>query len=104
MDPAAGPPEVARVLDLGRLVDVRRHRLQKDVLTASGLSTQSVSELAEEIPRSLEGTTWTVIQVDDEGFESEVYLSGKRGELGIVKMRETACPDQTSVTTTIDLS
>jgi len=83
---------------------VRRHRLQKDVLTASGLSTQSVSELAEETPRSLEGTMWTVIQVDDEGFESEVYLSGKRGELGILKMRETACPDQTSVTTTIDLS
>jgi len=47
---------------------------------------------------------WTVIQVDDEGFESEVYLSGRRGELGIVKMRETACPDQTSVTITIDLS
>jgi len=57
-------------LDLGRLVDVR-HRLHKDVLTAAGLSTQSVSELAEETTRSLEGTMWTVIQVDDEGFESE---------------------------------
>jgi len=78
--------------------------LHKDVLTAAGLSTQSVSELAEETPRSLEGTMWTVIQVDDEGFESEVYLSGMRGELGIVKMRATACPDQTSVTITIDLS
>lgn len=99
--PALNIDAVTRVIDLGDLVTITAHDVEPALFTAEGVSARSVGELADAVPEQFDGSSWDVIQVDDEGFESEVYLSGPKGELGIVKMRETDCPERTAITITI---
>lgn len=89
------------MIDLGDLVTITAHDVADAIVTAEGVSPRSPGELADAVPAQLKGSPWDVIQIDDEGFESEVYLSGPKGELGIVKMRETECAEQTAITVTI---
>ncbi len=91
------------MLDLGELVTVRTHERDRGVLQVVGESGREVSQLVGQVQDALAGSTWTVVQVDDEGFESELYLSGRRGELAIVKLRETECAERTDVRITVDL-
>lgn len=99
--PAPNTEAVTAVIDLGDLVTITSHDQQPELLTAEGVSARSVSELIDAVPEQLEGSRWDVVQVDDEGFESEIYVSGPRGELGFLKLRETDCAEQTAITVTI---
>lgn len=99
--PAPSTEAVTRVIDLGDLMTITEHERTDALFTAEGVSERSVGDLVVAVPEQLEGSSWEVIQVDDEGFESEIYLSGAKGLLGIVKLRETDCSGQTAITVTI---
>ncbi len=101
--PASNPATVTRLIDLGDAVTLTTTRRQDRLVTARAVSSKGIDDLVTEFQKELAGSTWTVIQVDNEGFEAELYLSGASGELGVVKIRETGCPGQTSVSITVNL-
>jgi hypothetical protein len=95
-------PELAELVDLGDTVTFVHQEVTGDVATAEGVSTGSIRDVLAASSDAFEAAGWHLLQVEDEGFDAEVFASGPHGELGIVALRLSDCPDETLVTLTID--
>jgi hypothetical protein len=95
-------PELAALVDLGETVTFVRQEVTGDVTTAEGVSTNSIRDVLATSSDAFEAAGWHLLQVEDEGFDAEVFASGPHGELGIVALRLSGCPDEILVTLTID--
>ena len=101
LEPVSLSPELAE-LDLGDTVVFVREEVTDDVATADGVSTGSIRDVLATSSDAFEAAGWHLLQVEDEGFDAEVFASGPQGELGIAALRRSVCPDETLVTLTID--
>lgn len=97
---ATNAADLDRVLPLGELTVTSVHADSEQV-RADGISALSPGEFAAAVNQGVEGTDWAAFQSDDEGFESEVYLSGPSDALAVIRARETDCAGQTKVTVNI---
>jgi hypothetical protein len=95
--------ELAALVELGDDVVLVRQEVEAESAYAEAVSVRSVGELVQSLAVALERDGWTVLQVDNEGFEAEIFTSRADGAAGVVVMKESRCPDETLVTVTFDL-
>jgi hypothetical protein len=85
-------------LDLRPYAVVTRAERQGEFVTAAGVSDLDVTDLADQLERDAEGAGFTVLRRDDEGIESELYLSRGTTQAGSVQIKiDPKCEGRTLV-------
>jgi hypothetical protein len=102
VEAASAPPEAGELIDLADTVTFVRYDVSGDVTTAEGVSSEKIPDVLDTAAEAFEAAGWTIGMVEDEGDDAEVFANGPEGELGIVALRTSSCPDEVLVTMTID--
>lgn len=85
-------------LDLRPYAIVTRATRNGEFVTAAGVSDLDVTELADKLQADAERAGFTVLRRDDEGIESELYLSHGPVQAGSVQIRiDTKCQERSLV-------
>lgn len=97
----APPAALTKVLDLTGLLLVDEHSSDRTSLQVAGAAGQSLPETLEVIRKALLDQEWTILNLDDEGFEAEFFAVGPGGEIAGIRLRDTECDGQTTVTVSL---
>jgi hypothetical protein len=97
----APPPALTRVLDLTGLLLVEEQSSDQSSLQVAGVAERVLPEVLEEIRTALLDQGWTILNLDDEGFEAELFAVGPGGEIGGIRLRDSECEGQTTVTVSL---
>jgi hypothetical protein len=96
--PGGDAAAVPAGLDLRPYAVVTRAERQGEFVTAAGVSDLDVTDLADQLERDAEGAGFTVLRRDDEGIESELYLSRGANQAGSVQIKiDPKCEGRTLV-------
>jgi hypothetical protein len=97
----APPRALTKVLDLTGLFLVEEQSSDLSSLQVAGAAEGTLTDSLEAIRQALLDQGWTILNLDDEGFEAEIFAVGPDGEIGGIRLRDTECEGQTTVTVSL---